>query len=78
MLALDAAQRAQQQAVEALRTRQKTVSKAVGKAAPDERARAKPKPQRPSASLQAAEAELSVLDAGLRDLALTVPNPADP
>ncbi len=78
VLALDAEQRAQQQAVEALRTRQKAVSKEVGKAAPDERPARQAEAAEAKRELQAAESELAVLDARLRELALTVPNPADP
>jgi seryl-tRNA synthetase len=78
VLALDAEQRAQQQAVEALRTRQKAVSKEVGKAAPDDRPARQAEAAELKRELQAAESELAVLDARLRDLALTVPNPADP
>jgi seryl-tRNA synthetase len=78
VLALDAEQRAQQQTVEALRTRQKAVSKEVGEAAPDERPARQAEAADLKRELQAQESELAVLDARLRDLALTVPNPADP
>jgi seryl-tRNA synthetase len=78
VLAADAAQRAQQAAVEALRARQKTVSKEVGKASPGERPAKLAEAGALKEELQAVERELALLDATLRDLVLQVPNPADP
>jgi seryl-tRNA synthetase len=77
VLSLDAEQRAQRRAVEALRAQQKAVSKEIG-----------PDPARRRAKLaeatglkdqvQQADQELGVLERRLRDLALRLPNPADP
>jgi seryl-tRNA synthetase len=74
---LDGEQRAQRRTVEALRAQQKAVSKEIGQ-----------DPARRDAKLaeatglkdqvQQAEQELGVLERRLRDLALQLPNPADP
>jgi seryl-tRNA synthetase len=78
VLAADASQRAQQSAVEALRARQKSVSKEVGKASADERPAKLAEAGALKGELQAAERELAERDATLRELVLQVPNPADP
>jgi seryl-tRNA synthetase len=78
LLALDAERRAQQTAVEALRSRQKSVSKEIGAAPPGERDAKKVEAGELKAELQRAEEKLGVLDRRARDLALQVPNPADP
>jgi len=78
VLAADAAQRSHQSAVDALRSRQKTISKEVGKASAGERPAKLAEAGALKAELQAAERELGLLDVTLRDLVLQVPNPADP
>jgi seryl-tRNA synthetase len=77
VLQLDAEQRAQQQKVEALRARQKKVSKEIGKASPDVRDARVAEASELKDELKRAEDELSIFDARLRDLVLRVPNPAD-
>lgn len=78
VLALDAQRRDRLAEVEALRARQNAASKEIGRAAPEER------PARIAAAtalkeeLAALEPVLGALDARLRELALQVPNPADP
>ena len=78
VLGLDAEQRAQQQAVEGLRARQKTLSKEIGKAAPEQRDARKDEAAALKRDLKRSEDELAVFDGRLRDLVLRVPNPADP
>jgi seryl-tRNA synthetase len=78
VLALDEEKRAEQGEVEALRARQKTVSKEIGKAPPEERVVLAADAVTLKRELQAAEEQLAVLDRRLRELALQVPNPADP
>ena len=78
VLAAEAAHRTQQTAVEALRARQKAVSKKVGKASPEERPIRLAEAGALKDELQDAERALAPLDAALRDLVLQVPNPADP
>jgi seryl-tRNA synthetase len=78
VLALDAEQRAQQQLVEQLRARQKSVSKDIGRAAPDERDARMAEASTAKDELKRAEDELAILDRRLRDLVLQVPSPADP
>jgi len=78
VLGIDNERRAQQTTVEDLRARQKTVSKEIGKAAPDDREARVAAASELKRELQRAEEELGVLDRRLRDLALQVPNPADP
>jgi len=78
VLAADATQRAHQAAVDALRSRQKAASKDVGTASSDERPAKLAQAGVLKEELQAAERELVLLDATLRDLVLQVPNPADP
>jgi len=78
VLALDAEQRAQQQHVEQLRARQKSVSKEIGRAAPDQRDALTGEAAAAKDELKRAEDDLAVLDRRLRDLVLQVPSPADP
>jgi seryl-tRNA synthetase len=78
VLAADAAQRAHQGAVDALRARQKSASKDVGTASTDERPAKLAEAGVLKEELQTAERELAKLDAALRALVLQVPNPADP
>jgi seryl-tRNA synthetase len=77
VLALDAEQRAQQQSVEQLRSRQKKLSKEIGKAAPDERAARQREAAEAKDELKRAEEELAILDRNLRALTLQLPSPAD-
>jgi seryl-tRNA synthetase len=78
VLAADDARRRLLTEVEELRARQNAASKEIGKAAPDER------PAKIAAAgalkdeLTAREQVLAEADATVRDLALRVPNPADP
>ena len=74
VLALDAEARAQRQQVEALRAEQKRLSKQVGRGDADARQQATALKEQ----VHEGEAELGVLDRRRRDLALQVPNPADP
>ncbi len=76
VLALDAEARAQRQAVEALRAQHKQASKRVGRAGSDDDARREATALKEQ--VREGEAELGVLERRLRDLALQVPNPADP
>jgi seryl-tRNA synthetase len=78
VVALDEEKRAEQSAVETLRARQKTVSKEIGKAPPEEREKRSADAATLKRELQAAEEQLAVLGRRLRELALQVPNPADP
>jgi seryl-tRNA synthetase len=64
--------------VEALRQRQNEASKAIGKAAPDERPAKIEAASALKAELQAREPELAEAVERVRVLALQVPNPADP
>jgi len=77
VLAADAAQRAQLQQVEALRARQNTASKEIGRAAPDERPAKIAAAGELKEELADAEGILAELDTQLRVLALQLPNPAD-
>jgi seryl-tRNA synthetase len=77
VLEADARQRAQQTAVDALRSRQKAASKEVGAATPAERPAKLAEASARKEELQAAERDLAALDADVRELALQVPNPAD-
>ncbi len=77
VLEADARQRAQQTAVDALRSRQKAASKEVGAATPDARPAKLAEASTRKEELQAAERDLAALDAQVRELALQVPNPAD-
>jgi seryl-tRNA synthetase len=77
VLQLDAEERGQRHAVEALRAEHKALSKRLGRGGssdPAGRAEASAVKER----VQRAEQELGVLERRLRDLALRVPNPADP
>jgi seryl-tRNA synthetase len=77
VLQLDAEQRDQRRTVEALRAEHKARSKALGREAssnPAGRAEAGALKEQ----VQLAEQELGILERRLRDLALQVPNPADP
>jgi seryl-tRNA synthetase len=64
--------------VEALRQRQNEASKAIGKAAPEERPARIEAASALKAELQAREPELAEVVEQVRVLALQVPNPADP
>ncbi len=75
VLALDAEVRAQRSATEELRARHKAVSKEVGRGRGD---RARAEASALKEEVQRADQELATLEARLRGLALTVPNPADP
>ncbi|MFA5884749.1 MAG: serine--tRNA ligase [Acidimicrobiia bacterium] len=76
--AADDARRALLTEVEELRARQNAASKEIGKAAPDERPAKIEAAAALKAELSAREQALAEADAALRDLALRVPNPADP
>ena len=76
VLQLDAEARAQRRAVEALRARQKAVSKQIGRGA--DGTAAKRVATALKDELGRADDELGVLERNLRVLALQVPNPADP
>jgi seryl-tRNA synthetase len=78
VLALDAEQRAEQRAVEQLRSRQKALSKEIGRAAPEEREVKQRAASDAKDELKRAEDELGILTRRLRDLALQLPSPADP
>ena len=78
VLALDAEHRAQQTSVEGLRARQRAVSKEIGKTDPAQRPAKQAEATTLKDELRRAEEELAILDRRLRDLALRVPNPADP
>ncbi len=78
VLGIDAEARAQRTTVEELRAQQKTISKAIGSAAADERDARKEEASALKERGKAAEDELALLERRLRDVALRVPNPADP
>jgi seryl-tRNA synthetase len=78
VLAVDGDTRAQRTAVDELRARQKAISKEIGKAKPEERGARQEQAAALKRELQAAEQQLTELDARLRELAMQVPNPADP
>ena len=77
VLALDAEERAQRRAVEALRAHQKAVSKEIGRD-PAGRDAKLGEASNLKDQVQQAEQELGILERRLRDLALQLPNPADP
>jgi seryl-tRNA synthetase len=77
VLALDAEQRDQRRTVEDLRARQKMVSKEIGRD-PDRRDAKLAEASALKEQVQLAEQELDVLERRLHDLALRLPNPADP
>ena len=76
--AADDARRALLAEVEELRARQNAASKEIGKASPEERPAKIEAAGKLKEELQAREQALADADAALRDLALRVPNPADP
>jgi seryl-tRNA synthetase len=78
VLAADARRRDAQTRAEELRARQNTASKEIGKATPDERPAKIEAAGALKEQVAAVEAELTGLDAGVRELALQLPNPADP
>ena len=77
VLAIDETHRALVTEVEGLRARQNAASKEIGKAAPDERTAKIEAAAQLKEELAAKEPVLHEFDAGLRELALQVPNPAD-
>lgn len=77
VLAVDAEHRALLARVEELRGRQNAASKAIGKAAPDQRAAKIAEAGVLKDELMALEPSLSEVEARVRELALQVPNPAD-
>jgi seryl-tRNA synthetase len=77
LLELDGRARVVRHDVEERRAQQNAASKAIGKAAPDERAERIEAAGRLKAELTEAEAALNELEAALTALALQVPNPAD-
>ena len=78
VLSLDAEFRAQQQLVEQLRARQKSASKEIGRAEPQQREALQRDAAAAKEELKRGEDELTILDQRLRGLALQVPSPADP
>lgn len=78
VIAADAAHRALLNEVEELRARQNAASKEIGKAPADERPAKIAAAGALKEGLVAREAELADAEAALRELALGVPNPADP
>ena len=77
VLAIDETHRALLSEVEGLRARQNAASKEIGKAAADERASKIEAAARLKEELAAKEQTLHEFDAGVRELALQLPNPAD-
>ena len=77
VLALDREERAQRRVVEALRAQQKVVSKEIGRD-PAGRDAKLAEASGLKEQVHQAEEELGVLERRLRDLALRLPNPADP
>jgi seryl-tRNA synthetase len=77
LLAADDARRVRLGEVEELRARQNAASKAIGKASPDDRPAKIAAAAQLKEQLAAIEPELAAAEAGLRELALAVPNPAD-
>ena len=77
LLAADAARRDALRLVEDLRTRQNAASKAIGKAAPEERPALVEAAGALKVELTEAETMLTTAEAAARELALQVPNPAD-
>jgi seryl-tRNA synthetase len=78
VLALDAEARAQRTTVEEMRAQQKSISKAIGSAPPDERDTRKVEASELKDRLKASEDALGDVEARLKDVLLSVPNPADP
>lgn len=77
VLGVDAEERAQRKAVEALRAQQKAVSKEIGRD-PTQRDHKLAEAAALKDQVQQAEQKLGVLERRLRDLAVQLPNPADP
>ena len=77
VLTLDAQQRELQKKVEDARRDQNAASKAIGKAAPEERPALVEAAGALKVELTEAEAMLTTAEAAARELALQVPNPAD-
>ncbi len=77
VLAADAEHRLLVQEVDALRARQNSASKEIGKAPPDERPAKIETAGRLKDELTSQEKELQAVEARLRELALQLPNPAD-
>jgi seryl-tRNA synthetase len=78
VLAVDAEHRVVVQEVEALRARQNAESKKIGRAAPEDRDALRATAAQLKKELTAREDALQELDARLREVALQLPNPADP
>ena len=77
VLAADTTRREQLKAVEELRTRQNAASKAIGRAAPEDRQELVAAASALKDELKELEDALSALDEQVRALALEIPNPAD-
>jgi seryl-tRNA synthetase len=77
-LAADAQRRGLLSSVEELRARQNAASRAIGRAAPDERPALVEAAGALKRELSDAEARLAELDTGVTELSLQLPNPADP
>jgi seryl-tRNA synthetase len=78
VVTLDGVRRDQQARVEELRARQNAASKKIGQAAPEERPAKIAAAGELKEELAAAEALVAETDAALREVALQLPNPADP
>ncbi|MDQ1519766.1 MAG: seryl-tRNA synthetase [Actinomycetota bacterium] len=78
VVALEAERAAVARAVQEHRTRQNAASKEIGKASPDERAAKIEAAAGLKSALQDQEHALSAIETRLRELALQLPNPADP
>jgi seryl-tRNA synthetase len=78
VVTLDGVRRDQQARVEELRARQNAASKMIGQAAPEERPAKIAAAGELKEELAAAEALVAETDAALREVALQLPNPADP
>ena len=78
VLDLDTTCRALQAEVEQLRSDQNRASKDIGKASPEERAEKINSAAKIKAELQNIEKKFGEASDGLREVAITIPNPADP
>ncbi len=78
VLAADEERRRVQSEVQELRARQNAASKEIGKASPDERPAKIAAATELKEAVAAVEPRLTEVEARLRELALQVPNPADP
>jgi len=78
LLAIDETHRTLVTEVDQLRARQNAASKEIGRAAPDERGAKIEAAAQLKSELTAKEQVLNEFEAGVRELALQVPNPADP